>query len=220
MLGTMKSGWLSRIYHGLRGRHPLHPEVTNHFLGPMKFRRFQSADLQQCIDLYTANEPGRFPEGVRDQYRRSLIEQSSYFLVLETEGKIIASGGLSYFIRQNIAVLCFGLIHPDHQGKGLGTALLLSRLALLAPQGYTYAVIIAAVEKSFGFYRRFGFRQLPPWVDGHGQQHPSGHLSFTSREIIGCRKLLAERGISFPQDEKEIPLRTKSDSERSIVRLG
>jgi N-acetylglutamate synthase-like GNAT family acetyltransferase len=92
------------------------------------------------------------------QYAESLREQSSYFLVAESEGQIIASGGLSYWMRKDIAVLSFGLVRPSHQGKGIGTALLLARLALLNPKCFAYQVFIFAVDKSFDFYRRFGFR--------------------------------------------------------------
>ena len=90
-------------------------------LSPITFRRFASADLQQCLDLYALNEPGRFPKGIDRQYEESLAEGSSYFLVAESEGKIIASGGISYFVREDIAVLCFGLVHPKRQGSWHGT---------------------------------------------------------------------------------------------------
>jgi [ribosomal protein S18]-alanine N-acetyltransferase len=186
----------------------------------MAFRRYQPEDLAQCLEIYAANEPGGFPKGVIEQYRKSLIDQSSYFLVLDRENRLIASGGISYFLRPNIAVLCFGLVHPDFQGSGLGTALLLTRLALLEPRGCMYAVFIAAVEKSVDFYRRFGFWPFLPWVDHHGQHHPSGRLSFSSKEIVRCRQLLAEKAISFPQDEKEIPLRTKSDFDTPDIPPG
>lgn len=210
---AMTSAWLSRLYHGWKGPHPLHPSVVDKRLRPLSFRRFQPTDLQQCMDLYAANEPGRFPEGVRGTYEKCLTEQSGYFLVLEENNQIIASGGLSLFQRRDIAVLCFGLIDPKHQGDGIGTALLLVRLALLPAEGWPYAVLLFAVEKSIGFYRRFGFRQFHPWLDLQGRQHPSGSLLLSSREIVRCRKRLADCGISFPADHDQIPVRTKHDWE-------
>lgn len=210
-MGFMTPRWLSRVYHYLKGPHPLHPDVLDNHLTPMIFRRYRPEDLAQCIELYAANEPGRFPTGVIELYRRCLSDQTSYFLVLERDNQIVASGGLSFFMRPDVAVLSFGLVHPEYQGSGIGTALLLARLALLPTHRYAYVVFIFAVEKSVGFYRRFGFRQFRPWVDQHGQKHPSAVLAFSSREIGRCRKLLAERGISFPQDHDMIPLRDKSD---------
>jgi predicted N-acetyltransferase YhbS len=197
----------NRIYHFLKGPSPLHPSVCNGRLSPREFRRFDRKDLSQCLELYAIIEPGRFPEGVARQYEKSLSEERSYHLVTESNRQIIASGGISYYTRADWVVLSFGLVRPSHQGQGLGTALLLSRLALLKPCRSPYHIFIFAVEESFGFYRRFGFRDSQPWRDGQGAQHPSGHLLLTGSEIRRCRKLLSSSGIVVPRDEVEIPLR-------------
>lgn len=216
----MISSWFSRFYHNLKGAHPLHPDVLRTRLKSLTFRRYEPADLDQCLALYTANELGRFPEGVQDQYRTSLTRQSSYFLVLEQEGRIIGTGGIALFGRPDVAVLCFGLVDPKHHGEGIGTALVLTRLALL-PGKFTYMVFIAAVEKSVGFYRRFGFRAFTPWKDKHGDMQPSGVLAFSPSEIVRCRKLLAQHGVCYPADQDKIPLRTSStNGESDVVRLG
>ena len=185
----------------------MHPSVWGRRLNPLIFRRFAVTDMPRCLELYAANEVGRFPERVIEEYEKSLREQTSYFLVAESEGQIIASGGLSYWLREDIAVMSFGLVRPSHQGQGIGTALLLARLALLNPKRSAYRVFIFAVEKSFGFYRRFGFRKVRAWRDLHGQNHPSGLLFVTRSEIRRCRVLLGEQGIVLPQDEDEIPIR-------------
>jgi predicted N-acetyltransferase YhbS len=216
----MISSWFSRLYHNLKGAHPLHPDVLRTRLKPLTFRRYEPADLDQCVALYAANEAGRFPEGVQDQYRKSLARQSSYFLVLKQEGRIIATGGISLLGRPDVAVLCFGLVDPKHHGQGIGTAMVLTHLALL-PRKFTYMVFIAAVEKSVGFYRRFGFSAFTPWKDKHGQMQPSGVLAFTPSEIIRCRKLLAQRGVSYPVDQDQIPLRVRSpNGEVDVLRFG
>ena len=171
------------------------------------FRRFQVADLDQCIELYSLNEKGRFPEGVIEQYRESLAQQDSYYLVGEKEGRIVACGGVSYWMRENVVVLCFGLVNPKHQSRGVGTSLLLARLALLRPQAWNYHVLIFAVEKSFAFYRRFGFCPFTPWQSANGTKHPSGLLVLTAGEIRRCRALLEIHRISVPTDEDKVPLR-------------
>ena len=177
----------------------------------MTFRRFQPADLPQCLLLHTLNEPGRFPELERP-YEMCLREQRSYTLVAEHEGRIVASGSMQYVLRKNIATLSFGLVHPEFQGKGIGTALVLARLALLKPSQPYYRVLIFSVVRSIGFYRRFGFVRFRPWKDKHGHEHPSGAVEFTSRDIRRCRKLLVAHGISFPPDEDLVPLIERPDA--------
>jgi predicted N-acetyltransferase YhbS len=200
----------TRLYHFCKGPNPLHPSVCDGHLSPVIFRRFAITDMPQCLELYALNEPERFPKGVSEQYEKCLTEQTSYFLVAEIEGQIVASGGLSYWTRRDFAVLCFGLVRPSHQGKGIGTALLLARLALLNPKHFEYHVFIFAVEKSFGFYWRFGFRSFQPWQDLHSDKHPSGHLLITSSEIRKCRQMLQAHGVGLPQDQDQIPTRKEA----------
>jgi hypothetical protein len=119
----------------------------------------------------------------------------------------MAIGGVSYYVHPNIAVLCFGLVDPKAHGLGLGTVLLLSRLALLNDQRPAYQVLIFALESSIGFYRRFGFKSYTPWSDPDGNTHPSGALLITARQIRQCHALLERHGISVPSDHDKLPFR-------------
>jgi ribosomal protein S18 acetylase RimI-like enzyme len=105
-------------------------------LAALRFRRFEPEDIAKCLDLYTRNEPGRFPAGVKEDYATLLSEQSTYVLVAEKDGRLVASGGLFYYSRKNMAGLCFGLVHPQFQGTGIGTTMVLARLALLSPAAW------------------------------------------------------------------------------------
>ncbi len=193
--------------HFFKGPNPLHPAVWEGRLAQLTFRRFQPADVSQCLEIYKLNEPGRFPEGVLSEYEKFLREQSSYFLVAERNGQIVATSGLSYFRRPCFAVLCFGLVGPSDQNAGIGTASLRARLALLKKDEPVYRVFIFAVEKSFGFYERFGFGYFGGWKDIRGQEHPSGSLLISYEEAQKCRQLLADHGISVPHDEDQVPMR-------------
>ena len=203
----LKSPVLSRIYHFLKGPNPLHPAVWKGRLPQIPFRRFKTADAPSCIELYALNEEGRFPQDYIERYRQSLEAQRSYYLVGELDGRIVASGAVSYWMREDVVVLAFGLVHPEYQRRGIGTALLLARLALLNPDRHSYRVLIFAVEKAFSFYRRFGFQCFQPWKDPHGNTHPSGQLYLTASDARRCRELLEAHQISIPADEAQVPLR-------------
>jgi len=207
----MLTSFFTRFFHWVKGPSPLDSSVWEGRLSPLSFRRFAPGDLPQCLEIYRLNEPGRFPEGVLEQYERVLSRQISYFLVAEKDGQILATGGMAYFLRRHTATLCFGLVHPEHQGRGIGTALLLARLALLNPKRRAYRVLIFAVDKSFGFYLRCGFATHGLWRDKHGQHHPAGQLKFKPTEILRCRNLLAEHGITVPRDEALIPFQKSQE---------
>lgn len=200
----------NRLYHFIKGPNPLHPSVWDKLSSPCTFRKFEKKDFPQCLELFSLNEPGRFPKGVAEQYEKSLAGGNSYYLVTEADGRIVASGGISYYMKPDYAVLCFGLVHPRYYARGLGTALLLARLALLKPVRKPYHAFIFAVEDTFGFYRRFGFRTYNPWLDTQGNRHPSGHLLLFGSEIRQCRRLLDFHGIILPQDEDQVPFRQKT----------
>jgi len=118
--------------------------------------------------------------------------------------------GVPGFSNRKAAILSFGLVHPDHQNHGIGTALVLARLALLKPGAEYYFVMICAVNRSIGFYRRLGFRDAGKWKDCDGQEHPVAMLEFSRRDIRTCRKLLADHQVIYPDDEEIVPL-TQSD---------
>lgn len=202
---------LYRLRHHLKGPNPLHPAVWENRLSPLTFRRFQASDIPECLEIYKLNEPGRFPEGVFSEYEKCLREQNSYFLTVERDGQIVGTGGISYYEKPSVAVLCFGLVKPTHQNTGIGAALLLARLALLKKSRPVHGVLIYAVSKSFGYYQRFGFNFLTKWKDVHGQEHPAGILLVSSAEAQNCRQLLDDHGISVPHDEDQLPFQELRD---------
>ena len=63
------------------------------------------------------------------------------------------------------------------------------------------------MEKSIGFYRRFGFEDSDAWPDPQGALRPSGQLQFSPDEIKRCRALLKEQGIVIPEDADQVPFR-------------
>jgi len=178
-------------------------------LCPMQFRRTVPSDLEQCLELYRLNDGGRFPLGYISRYFKSLSEQESYVLVLDGPQGLIATGGLAYFSRRpNTAMLSWGLVHPAHHGKGIGTALLLARLALLGTTGLWRFVYIASLKDSVGYYRRFGFSTPGTlmWEDTSGKRHPIGMLWIFAYQIRRIRRILSEQGVTYPrEDVTEIP---------------
>jgi len=119
----------------------------------------------------------------------------------------VATGGMQYFTADNLAVLCFGMVHPQRHNEGFGAALFLARMSLLRAAKEHYHLFIFAVNKSIGYYRRFGFHDCQSWTDPHGRNQPAAILTVTSSDVLKCRQLLAAHGIIVPSDQAKIPLR-------------
>jgi hypothetical protein len=73
--------FLERAKHFFKGPNPLHPGVWEGRLRPMIFRRFNIADLPQCLEIYKLNEPGRFPAGAIAAHEDCLRSERTYVLV-------------------------------------------------------------------------------------------------------------------------------------------
>lgn len=194
LLGMNQSWWRC-----LTPASPLKRSVWEGKLAPMTFRPFARADIEPCLELYELNEPGRFPPGGLPEYLSHLAQRRAYTICLDGPDGLVACGGLAYHEgRRHSGLLCYGLVHPAHHGTGIGTALLLARLALLDPNRHWYSICIAALEKSFGFYRRFGFSSAGSWCDKSGARHTFGALFIFGYQIRRIRKLLAAHKVEYP----------------------
>lgn len=90
-------------------------------------------------------------------------ETSEHWLTLENG----APQGVAYFVPERLTDRTWNLlliaVHPDHQGKGRGAALLQAVEAKLTEQGGRMLIIetsgLAGFEAQRGFYRKCGYEE-------------------------------------------------------------
>lgn len=76
----------------------------------------------------------------------------------------VAFGGRMDY-REGVTCLHTDIVHPDHQRKGIGTLLCLTRIASIDTERYDVLGVFAT-EHSTPFYQRFGFElEAPPRLD-------------------------------------------------------
>jgi len=177
-------------------------------MGPGQIRAYSQEDFAACCELYTLNEPGRFPPGCLPNFEETLRKGSALFLIAEKDGKVRGCGGIRIEATTAgcVAWLSFGLIHPEFQAQGLGTTLLLARLSLL-PR-YVAIIGMAPVPASRGFYERFNFRERGrhTWPDG---TESSIHLvRFSPDARSQCERLLANAGVVLTLGSSEVPIKS------------
>lgn len=129
----------------------------------LHLREAGPGDLPALADLYEASVRGLGPE----RYRRDQVEAWAAFarepgfrpfvleastLVAEREGRVVGFGGLTP--RGRVASL---YVHPDHAGRGVGTALLDALLDLARRQAMP-RLHAEASELSRPVLERAGFR--------------------------------------------------------------
>lgn len=157
-------------------------------------RPYVSGDCAQVVNIYDLNAPNHFPPEDRMSFVRYLEgNPSSYFVVETKDGKIAACGGVSS--AGTVHCLCYGMVLPAYQSRGLGTTLTLARLAFAARSKGVHLCYIFSLPKSIGFYRRMGFEVcVQGWTGSDGKEYPIGLLTFEESTMRSVSKTLAKRG--------------------------
>lgn len=143
-------------------------------------------DHVRCAEIYTRNEPGRFPAGFLPEFQANLQRKDVLWLGLFAGDALLAFGGITFspFIRYDHAWLLFGMVDPPHHGRGLGTAILLARVAALSRPTKPIKILMSNVGTSERFYSRFGFSSIGEFQVGHTQKAVMDHRAALLRENV------------------------------------
>jgi predicted N-acetyltransferase YhbS len=190
----------------LKERNPLDPAIVGARVRDVSFRVMEDADIPICLSLYRANEVRHFPPDRSGLYEAELRSRRLLNLIASRDGEPVGCGAISFQSRDRVG-FCFGMVAPERQRQGVGTALFLARLGLLRSSGGVITVTITAVPGSLQFYRRFGFLFFGNAGGADGSFYPLGTLHVRAEEIDPCRRLLAERNIICPDLGSELPQR-------------
>lgn len=175
-------------------------EVIKPKLVRCRIREFHAADLEACLDIHRSNEPDYLEPGGIHGFVEFLARGTSYYLVIEHDGKIIACGGLELAGDADHATLLHGMVHRNYHGQGFGTTLLAARLSLLDYEGDGFvSVWVHAGLASVPFYGRFGFRLHSVTPNPVGPERELGvlWLNVTPDEIAAIRAALDQREIQI-----------------------
>lgn len=177
-------------------------------------RAYQESDFDVCSEIYRLNEPGRFPSGVLEEFQRSVRDGDRLrYVVIEDEGRVCAFGGVG-IEREKLghsARLCFGMVHPNWHRKGLGTVLLLSRLALL-PRELSFTAALWPVEGSRSFYKRFGFHEVAVAGTECHVGNPLYVCEFLPADRDECRRLLKKANVQLSFEGTVVPIIVRPDA--------
>ncbi len=125
-------------------------------LEPVTLRLFEEADLGSAQGIIRAIGTERLGQDLRSWDQVYHSTDGVIWTALYGDA-VVGFGGISIY--QEISFLHSDIVHPDAQGLGIGTALVLVRLATtdFTEQG---RVGLAATEYSYSFYQRFGFEPV------------------------------------------------------------
>ncbi len=110
------------------------------------------------IHLIRLNTPRYFDVSEENELIKYLDSETEDYYIVERDGKIIGCGGINYEPDKNSAVISWDIIHPDHQGKGIGKELLDFRINKIKEMKEYVQVIVRTSQFTFKFYEKAGFK--------------------------------------------------------------
>jgi N-acetylglutamate synthase-like GNAT family acetyltransferase len=120
-------------------------------------RLYTPLDKSAVIDLLRQNTPEYFSPEEEQDFIHYLDNEIEGYYVVEYNNEVVGCGGVNIFPSQNMGRISWDMLHPAHQGKGLGGMLLKYRIDLLRNVHNVKTVQVRTSQLAYQFYAKFGF---------------------------------------------------------------
>lgn len=128
-------------------------------------RDFDLCDIPDVIDVLEANNQLGFPEvDGAEAMRRIKACSAAIFLVYEVGGEVV--GCIRGTYDGSRAMIHQLSVHPSHQNRGIGTALVGEIVKRFRERGAP-TVSATVTQRSLGFWEKVGFRRIEVFLVGN-----------------------------------------------------
>lgn len=139
-------------------------------MNTITIRPYQNSDHASLLEVIQLNTPKYFAQEEKNELKHYLEKDVEDYFVVETSDRIVAGGGINYPINQDFATISWDLIHPDFQGKRIGSDLLRFRISHIQKKGFN-KIRVRTSQQAFGFYEKHNFvlNEIIPnyWAKGY-----------------------------------------------------
>lgn len=133
-------------------------------------REYNVADKQEVIDLLRRNTPQYFAPEEEADLIYYLEKEIEYYYVIAVDNQIVGSGGFNFSGNPKIGKISWDILHPEFQGKSLGSALLHYRIEKLRTFAAVEKITVRTSQVAYRFYEKLGFKLVRVvddyWADG------------------------------------------------------
>lgn len=139
------------------GMHPPKHHWGNHLF--MKIRAFQVSDKPTIVNLLRLNTPKFFSPSEEKDLLEYLDHDSENYFAVEINGEVVGAGGVNYGFGNGLtARISWDIVHPNYQGKGIGTELLQYRISEVKKTKSIISIVVRTTQLAHEFYEKHGFR--------------------------------------------------------------
>lgn len=133
-------------------------------------REYQQADKNAVMDLIRQNIPEYFAPEEEADFSSYLDSGRELYYVLLFNNRIAGCGGINFAENKTIGRISWDIIHPEYQGKSLGTQLLIHRIEKLKSIDSIQKITVRTSQLAYKFYEKQGFvlkeTQKNYWAEG------------------------------------------------------
>jgi len=133
-------------------------------------REYELNDKDEVLNLIRLNTPEYFAVDEEKDLKRYLENEIELYYVLIYDEKIVGCGGVNFTDDKTIGKISWDIIHPDYQGKSLGTKLLKHRIDKLHSIDSVQKITVRTSQVAYKFYEKQGFElfeiKKDYWADG------------------------------------------------------
>ena len=120
-------------------------------------REYAPNDKSALLQLLDLNTPTYFAPTERTDFESYLDHEVELYYVVTFENRIVGCGGINFETDKSIGIISWDIIHPDYQGKALGSLLLQHRLSVLKTLDTKPKIIVRTSQLTHLFYQKHGF---------------------------------------------------------------
>lgn len=130
----------------------------------MNIRDFEARDSDRIVEILKANQQYGHPEMDGPEAMARVAEcQAAEFLVAEEEGQVV--GMIRGVFDGSRAIIQIASVHPNHQRKGIGRALVYAIAERFKERGARNISVVIPGE--MGFWSKLHFRQTTRIMTAH-----------------------------------------------------
>lgn len=120
-------------------------------------REYEEKDRDRILDLFRLNSPRYFSPGEEPDLISYLDNEIEYYYVLELDDHVVGCGGFNFPGDPARPRISWDILHPDFQGKSLGSMLLRYRIEKLKAFRDVRVITVRTSQLVYPFYEKSGF---------------------------------------------------------------
>lgn len=136
----------------------------------LNVRSYSQSDQAILLELLRLNTPKYFAPEEEAEFISYLTHEIEQYFVVELNGEIVGCGGINLVENGAVGRISWDLLHPNSQGKGIGSQLLQHRIGVLKSNQKVKQIVVRTSQHVYPFYEKNGFelREIKKdyWADG------------------------------------------------------